>query len=231
MDLGCGPGFYTEALRAAGATVIPVDNDEDEMTMVGAAPEGALVADAGDLPLEDASVDGAFCSNLLEHTPDTRGRDRGDRAGAAPGRLGLHLLDELVLALGRPRHDPLSVSRARRGDRACTSAVMARRGKTPTARALGGARRAHDPACRVAPRTAYRERGAALLAAARVHLPGPPPARAVHVELRDSRDQDASERTGPLVSAEPQAVPPRPGSRRPRQPGSAGGCGRSRSRS
>jgi SAM-dependent methyltransferase len=69
VDLGCGPGFYTDALRAAGATVIPIDNDEAEMTMVGAAPEGALVADAGDLPLEDASVDGAFCSNLLEHTP------------------------------------------------------------------------------------------------------------------------------------------------------------------
>jgi SAM-dependent methyltransferase len=71
VDLGCGPGFYTEALRATGAQVIPVDNDEDEMTMVGNAPEGALLADAGALPLDDESVDGAFCSNLLEHTPNT----------------------------------------------------------------------------------------------------------------------------------------------------------------
>jgi SAM-dependent methyltransferase len=71
VDLGCGPGFYTDALRAAGATVIPVDNDEGEMTMVGQAPEGALIADAGDLPLGSGSVDGAFCSNLLEHTPNT----------------------------------------------------------------------------------------------------------------------------------------------------------------
>jgi SAM-dependent methyltransferase len=70
VDLGCGPGFYTEALRRAGATVIPVDNDSAELELAGAAPEGALLADAGDLPLEAGSVDGAFCSNLLEHTPD-----------------------------------------------------------------------------------------------------------------------------------------------------------------
>jgi SAM-dependent methyltransferase len=69
VDLGCGPGFYTDALRALGAEVIPVDNDPDEMSMVGAPPSGALIADAGALPLADESVDGAFCSNLLEHTP------------------------------------------------------------------------------------------------------------------------------------------------------------------
>jgi SAM-dependent methyltransferase len=71
VDLGCGPGFYTEALRAVGAEVIPVDRDPDEMRLVGEPPEGALLADAADLPLEDESVDGAFCSNLLEHTPAT----------------------------------------------------------------------------------------------------------------------------------------------------------------
>jgi SAM-dependent methyltransferase len=69
VDLGCGPGFYTDAFRAVGATVIPVDNDPGEMAMVGAPPDGALIADAGALPLDDGSVDGAFCSNLLEHTP------------------------------------------------------------------------------------------------------------------------------------------------------------------
>jgi SAM-dependent methyltransferase len=70
VDLGCGPGHYTRAFRGAGATVIPVDNDAAEMALAGGPPDGAVLADAGDLPLDDASVDGAFCSNLLEHTPE-----------------------------------------------------------------------------------------------------------------------------------------------------------------
>ena len=70
VDLGCGPGHYTRALRDRGATVIPVDNDPAEMALEGGPPEGAVLADAGALPLESASVDGAFCSNLLEHTPE-----------------------------------------------------------------------------------------------------------------------------------------------------------------
>lgn len=70
-DLGCGPGFYTDALRALGAEVIPVDNDLEEMTYAGEPPEGALVADATALPLPDGELDGVLCSNLLEHTPDS----------------------------------------------------------------------------------------------------------------------------------------------------------------
>jgi SAM-dependent methyltransferase len=69
LDMGCGPGFYTNAMRALGAEVIPVDNDPAETRLVGDPPEGLLLADAGDLPLENESVDGVFCSNLLEHTP------------------------------------------------------------------------------------------------------------------------------------------------------------------
>ncbi len=70
LDLGCGPGYYTAALRDRGADVTPVDNDLAELQLAGEAPAGALIADAGRLPLGDASADGVFCSNLLEHTPD-----------------------------------------------------------------------------------------------------------------------------------------------------------------
>jgi SAM-dependent methyltransferase len=70
IDLGCGAGYYTTALRGLGAIVVPVDNDQVEMGLAGDPPAGALIADAGSLPLEDSSVDGAFCSNLLEHTPN-----------------------------------------------------------------------------------------------------------------------------------------------------------------
>jgi SAM-dependent methyltransferase len=70
-DLGCGPGWYTRAFRAAGAEVLPVDNSEEELHLPGGPPEGAIIADAGALPFDDASIDGAFASNLLEHTPNT----------------------------------------------------------------------------------------------------------------------------------------------------------------
>ncbi|QEC49565.1 class I SAM-dependent methyltransferase [Baekduia soli] len=69
VDLGCGPGYYTDAFRGRGATVVPVDNSTDELELGGAPPEGYVLADAGDLPLDDASVDGVFCSNMFEHTP------------------------------------------------------------------------------------------------------------------------------------------------------------------
>ncbi|MGI8633627.1 MAG: class I SAM-dependent methyltransferase [Solirubrobacterales bacterium] len=71
VDLGCGPGFYTAAFRSLGAEVVPVDNSEDEARAAGGPPEGFVAADAANLDLPDDSIDGAFCSNLLEHTPET----------------------------------------------------------------------------------------------------------------------------------------------------------------
>ena len=67
LDLGCGAGWYTAELRTRGADVLPVDLDPGELALAGAPPEGALVADAADLPLEDQSIDAVLCSNLLEH--------------------------------------------------------------------------------------------------------------------------------------------------------------------
>jgi SAM-dependent methyltransferase len=71
LDLGCGPGYYTAALRALGADVTPVDNSADELG--DAPPPGALLADAAALPMADGSADGVVCSNLLEHAPDAEG--------------------------------------------------------------------------------------------------------------------------------------------------------------
>lgn len=68
LDLGCGPGHYTKAMRCAGATVVPVDADVAELEAGGAPVDGAVVADARCLPLRDRSIDGVFCSNILEHT-------------------------------------------------------------------------------------------------------------------------------------------------------------------
>ncbi len=69
LDLGCGPGYYTNAFRDRGATVIPVDNSADELELGGEPPEGYVLGDAADLPVQDASIDGVFCSNMFEHTP------------------------------------------------------------------------------------------------------------------------------------------------------------------
>jgi len=69
VDLGAGPGWYAEELRSRGAAVVAVERDIDELG--DRRPSGMVSGDAGRLPLPDASVDGVFCSNLLEHTPDT----------------------------------------------------------------------------------------------------------------------------------------------------------------
>jgi len=70
VDLGCGPGYYTRALRAHGATVQPVDLDPAEFLLPGGPPGGELVANGMALPFRAASVNGIVCSNMIEHTPD-----------------------------------------------------------------------------------------------------------------------------------------------------------------
>ena len=69
-DLGCGPGWYTEALRAVGAKVTPIDHDSSELERNGRRLEGAVVGDAMNLPVPDGLFDGVFASNMLEHTPE-----------------------------------------------------------------------------------------------------------------------------------------------------------------
>lgn len=87
-DLGCGPGFYSFGFRSYGAEAIPVDASMDELSLAGEAPEGFVLADAADLPFEDGSIDGVFCSNLLEHAPDTEGIIREIERVLKPGGWG-----------------------------------------------------------------------------------------------------------------------------------------------
>src|SRR5579885_1103459 len=68
LDLGAGPGHFSAAIAAAGGRVIAL-----EPTACGRA-EGPgcwpLRADGSALPLRSEAVDGVFCSNVLEHTPE-----------------------------------------------------------------------------------------------------------------------------------------------------------------
>jgi SAM-dependent methyltransferase len=69
-DFGGGPGFYSQAFRAAGARTVLVDADLDEIRLHGRRTPGSVVGLAEQAPLADSSVDVAFSSNLLEHVPD-----------------------------------------------------------------------------------------------------------------------------------------------------------------
>ncbi len=74
LDLGCGAGRFVAALRDAGADAVGVE-------LSAAALEGArrnvpgadlrLVAADGSLPLGHGEVDVVWCSEVLEHVPDT----------------------------------------------------------------------------------------------------------------------------------------------------------------
>ena len=74
LDLGCGAGRFVAALRDAGADPVGVE-------LAGAALERArrnvpgadlrLVAPDGSLPLGHGEIDLVWCSEVLEHVPDT----------------------------------------------------------------------------------------------------------------------------------------------------------------
>jgi len=70
VDLGCGPGYYTRALRSSGARVLPIDLNPTEFGLAGGPPGDEMVASGMALPLATGSVDGVFSSNMIEHTPD-----------------------------------------------------------------------------------------------------------------------------------------------------------------
>ena len=65
VDVGTGPGFFTRALRAAGARCAGIDNDVAELT----AGPNTIVASALALPFRTGSADVCFSSNVLEHVP------------------------------------------------------------------------------------------------------------------------------------------------------------------
>lgn len=74
LDLGCGAGRFTAALRDTGAQPIGVEIAEGALERARRNVPGAdlrLAPAVGPLPLEDSSVDLVWCSEVLEHVPDT----------------------------------------------------------------------------------------------------------------------------------------------------------------
>jgi SAM-dependent methyltransferase len=74
LDLGCGAGRFVAALREAGAEPVGVEAAEAALERARNNAPGAdlrLVEPDGSLPLEHASVDLVWCSEVLEHVGDT----------------------------------------------------------------------------------------------------------------------------------------------------------------
>jgi ubiquinone/menaquinone biosynthesis C-methylase UbiE len=74
LDLGCGAGRFVAALRDAGADPVGVDLADGALERARRNVPGAdLRAMTDEIPLEDTSVDLVWCSEVLEHVPDTAG--------------------------------------------------------------------------------------------------------------------------------------------------------------
>ena len=118
LDLGCGAGRFVAALRDAGADAVGVELAEGALERARRNVPGAelhrLGAD-GAIPLEDGSVDLVWCSEVLEHVPDTAGLlSEARRVLRTGGRLLVttpshDLPRRLLLALARfdDHFDPL----------------------------------------------------------------------------------------------------------------------------
>jgi SAM-dependent methyltransferase len=76
LDLGCGAGRFVAALRDAGAEPVGVELAEAALDRARRNVPGAdlrRVAADGSLPLGHGEVDVVWCSEVLEHVPDTIG--------------------------------------------------------------------------------------------------------------------------------------------------------------
>jgi SAM-dependent methyltransferase len=74
LDLGCGAGRFVAALRDAGADPVGVEVAEAALERARRNAPGAdlrLVAPDGALPLGHGEIDLVWCSEVLEHVPDT----------------------------------------------------------------------------------------------------------------------------------------------------------------
>jgi SAM-dependent methyltransferase len=70
VDIGGGPGYIAEALRAAGARCMVLDQSVAELRLHSREPESALQCDAIALALRDGAAKIVCSSNMLEHAAE-----------------------------------------------------------------------------------------------------------------------------------------------------------------
>jgi SAM-dependent methyltransferase len=118
LDVGCGAGRFVAALRDAGADPVGVELAEAALERARRNVPGAdlrLVETGGTLPLGHGEIDLVWCSEVLEHVPDTVAFLTEVRRVLRPGgRLLATVPDHgrlrrVLIALGRhyAHYDPL----------------------------------------------------------------------------------------------------------------------------
>jgi SAM-dependent methyltransferase len=112
LDLGCGEGAFTGEIAAAGASVVGVEVAEAALRRARARlPEIDFrrAPFEGPLPLQDASVDLVWATEVIEHVADTaRWLSEVRRVLVPGGRLLLTTPDHPRLALALRGVEPYS---------------------------------------------------------------------------------------------------------------------------
>ncbi|RZS44773.1 methyltransferase family protein [Herbihabitans rhizosphaerae] len=67
LDVGGGPGYFSDAFTAKGAHYVGLDPDVGELSARGAPQPGMIRASGTELPVQTGSVDICYSSNVLEH--------------------------------------------------------------------------------------------------------------------------------------------------------------------
>jgi SAM-dependent methyltransferase len=72
LDVGGGPGYFSDAFRGAGARYLGLDPDVGELSARGTPGAGMIRASGMELPVRTGSVDVCYTSNVLEHVAKPR---------------------------------------------------------------------------------------------------------------------------------------------------------------
>ena len=148
LDLGCGAGRFLAALRDAGADAVGVELAEHALERAARNVPGAdLRRFDGGIPLGHGEVDLVWCSEVLEHVPDTIGLLTEIRRVLRPaGRLLLTVPDHgrlkrtlIAFAHFDAHFDPQGQHLRFYSRRSLTRALRATGFEDVTLRPLGGA--------------------------------------------------------------------------------------------
>lgn len=70
LDVGGGPGYFSEAYAAEGARYVSVEPDVGEMSAAGLDQTGSVRGSGMALPVRSDAVDVCISSNVAEHVPE-----------------------------------------------------------------------------------------------------------------------------------------------------------------